>query len=122
MLCEACNTINFQPLLTHDKVSVYHVLHQTRSSYSRSIGQRCSLCSLISSQLGNAEIKDDICEQLNAFMVLKCRRIAKGHGGETKKLRSVGVLSTLGFVSLTAIDPLPGRGTQCSLLHCAEVG
>jgi hypothetical protein len=109
MLCERCNGIEFQPLLARDTKSGFHILHQTRASYTRSLARRCALCTLISSQLGEVELKDDICAQLEAFMVLKRRWPAMGKEAASFP---VNVQSRLGFGTLAVMDALPGKEFQ----------
>lgn len=110
MLCERCSAIKFQPLVARDRNSVFYVLHQSRSSYIRSLSLRCKLCTLISSQLGTVELEDDICEQLSAFVVLKRRCSSEGGPAAATAATShpITIISRFGSGFLTVIDPLPG--------------
>ncbi|KAK5636187.1 hypothetical protein RRF57_011899 [Xylaria bambusicola] len=107
MLCERCEGVSLDPLLAQDKKSGFYILHHSRKSYSRSLAQRCALCTLISSQIGEIEVEDDVCNYLKAFMVLK-RRWPPGSDRVTgAKAPPILIHSRLGFGTLSAIDTLP---------------
>ncbi|KAI0514751.1 heterokaryon incompatibility protein-domain-containing protein [Xylaria bambusicola] len=109
MLCERCKGVSFEPLLAQDKKTGFYILHHSQESYSLSLTQRCALCTLISSQLGKIEVEDDVCNYLEAFMVLK-RRWPSGSDIVTgTSSPPILVHSRLGFGTLSAIDALPSQ-------------
>ncbi|KAI1734720.1 heterokaryon incompatibility protein-domain-containing protein [Xylaria scruposa] len=107
MLCARCRTIDFQPLLARDDKSGFHILHHSQVSYSRSLTKGCPLCTLISSQLGKIELKDDVCGQLEAFMVLKRRWPLVSSSARGTNMSPVNIHSRLGFATLSVIDTPP---------------
>ncbi|KAI8635202.1 heterokaryon incompatibility protein-domain-containing protein [Xylariaceae sp. FL1651] len=109
MLCDRCNGLNFQPLLTQDKKSGFYILHRSRASYSRSLSERCALCTLINSQLGQTELEDDVCAQLRAFLVLKRRWPPASSATVAVKSSPVIILSRLGSGALTVVNAFPAR-------------
>ena len=118
MLCSRCMEINFHPLIPGDGTYVYHVLHQTRSSYSKSLSRRCQLCTLISSQLGSVEITNSICDQLGGFVVLKRPRPATNDPKSPVEVSHhfpVNIISRLGSGSSPTIPPLPGQNLHALL-------
>ncbi|KAI0441192.1 heterokaryon incompatibility protein-domain-containing protein [Xylaria telfairii] len=107
MLCNRCETVNFQPLLARDQKSGFYILHHSQASYSHALAKRCALCTLISSQLGDVELKDDVCDQLEAFMVLKRRWPPASDSVAGANMLPVSIHSRLGFATLSVIDTLP---------------
>ncbi|KAI3329016.1 HET-domain-containing protein [Xylariaceae sp. AK1471] len=127
MLCERCNELKFRPLLARDKKSGYYILHHNRQSYSRSLAKQCALCTLVSSQLGEIELRDDVCEDLEAFMVLKRRWPTAGTGAASANPFPVNVHSRLGFGTLTVMDGIDALPIQYRTLdhehktsHCGR--
>ncbi|KAI1757158.1 heterokaryon incompatibility protein-domain-containing protein [Xylaria castorea] len=107
MLCKRCETIHFQPLLAHDHKSGFYILHHSQASYSRSLAKGCALCTLISSQLGETELEDDVCDRLEAFMVLKQRCPPALNSVRGANMSPVNIHSRLGFATLSVMDTLP---------------
>ncbi|KAI0418114.1 heterokaryon incompatibility protein-domain-containing protein [Xylaria grammica] len=107
MLCERCEGVEFQALLAHDAKAGFHILHHSRASYLRSLAKRCPLCTLISSQLGEVEVGDDVCDYLKAFMVLKRRWPSVGDAVTCAKPFPINIHSRIGFATLSAIDAPP---------------
>ncbi|TGJ80954.1 hypothetical protein E0Z10_g7822 [Xylaria hypoxylon] len=102
-----CERVEFQALLAQDKKAGFHILHHSQASYSRSLAKRCALCTLISSQLGEVEVGDDVCDYLKAFMVLKRRWPPVGNAVTGVKPFPVNIHSRLGFGTLSVMDTLP---------------
>ncbi|KAI0450907.1 heterokaryon incompatibility protein-domain-containing protein [Xylaria acuta] len=114
MLCKRCETVDFQPLLAHDQKSGFYILHHSQVSYSRSLAGRCALCTLVSSQLGEIELEDDVCNQLEAFMVLKRRCPSASSSVTGANTFPVSIHSRRGFVTLSVIDTLPMQYRELS--------
>ena len=114
MLCERCEAVSFRPLLAQDGRNGFYILHMDRESYWSSLTQRCALCTLISSQLGELEVDDEICDFLEAFMVLKRRWPPSSNVVTGAKSSPVLVHSRLGFGTLSALDALPSRSAITS--------
>lgn len=108
MPCERCGRIQFRSLLAQRQKFGFYILHADRASYSRSLVERCALCTLISSQLGDVELDDDICGRLGAFMVLKRRWPSPGGDAIGAGSPQVDIHSRLGFGTLSTLDALPG--------------
>ncbi|KAK5993835.1 hypothetical protein PT974_07272 [Cladobotryum mycophilum] len=108
MPCEACAAIHFRPLKSHDfrQPQLFHVLHRNRQSFNKSLSEGCHLCLLISSQLDEYESDSDICDTLQAYIVL----LRSGNVTNTTRvgdIRSIRVASRLGTAVLDVIQPLP---------------
>ncbi|KAI0538258.1 heterokaryon incompatibility protein-domain-containing protein [Xylaria digitata] len=109
MLCERCEGIEFKALPAQDKKASFHILHHSRASWLRSLAKRCALCTLISSQLGEVEVRDDVCDRLKVFMVLKRRRPPAGDAIAGEMAFPVNIHSRLGFGTLSVMDALPAQ-------------
>jgi hypothetical protein len=99
MLCKACSAIDFRPLLPAVPDELHHVLHRSRASLDGSLGGGCDLCRLIRSKLDAREVRNGICEDLDAYVVLQ---------RPSSTATSVLVASRLGVAVLDMIDPVLG--------------
>ncbi|KAK8059216.1 HET-domain-containing protein [Apiospora saccharicola] len=100
--------------LVHDVV--------TQSSFLSSISQGCDFCSLVKAQLGATEIKSDLLEELQAYVVLRLRVLDdenEGAGFGTPPW-SITVISGLGNAPLSVINDIPDTYRQVLNRHVAK--
>jgi hypothetical protein len=114
-LCTRCRSLDFRALTPEEKgrsFDLTYVLHSDKASFVQSLDAKCQFCHLVRGQLGQLEVPSPVCDQLNAFVVLRLRMAKEVYNvptASTTNPRVMFIASRLGNGCLRAIPDLPGE-------------